>query len=146
MTVKANKIVLIPVQAEEEVEYQVERVLTLLAPAVKIIDEHSQAYEHETPWKMSYAGEAKYYLFRVKIGVIGRISNCTHAATLGVCSKDTAHSFHFANMGIFYVFRVARLYRRELLLTRKVENWVNNLLGGVAPNSRRQEYESNGKE
>jgi hypothetical protein len=138
---KITKVNLIPVGVEDEVNYQVDRCLKVFGSGIKIIDDYCDKYEHETPWKTNMAGEAKYYLYRVQIGVIGRIKTSRDAAILGVGSKNTAHSNHFASMGLYNIFRTARLYRRELLTVKKVESWINNMLENKSPNSRRVDYE-----
>lgn len=138
---KIIKINLVPVPPAGEVDYQVQRVLSLFGAAVEVIDDYCDKYEHETPWAKRMFSEPRFFLFRVQLGVIGRIKTCYDAALLGVCSKDTAHSLHFACMGLYNIFRTARLYRREILGVKKVEGWVNNMLQNKSPNSRRMEYE-----
>jgi hypothetical protein len=129
-----------------QIQWAVERTLEQLKDAVLILDEYGKAYKHDSPWKDEYFEDPEYYLFRVKVGAIGRINNCRQAALLGAIPRINASTYHFTSMALYYVFRVARLNTRQYKNYRDIEKWIGSLNKKSSANSRFLEYENIGVE
>ncbi len=140
MSVKIKKINLTPVAGQNVVGYLLEQVLKQIAPVLKTIDEYGAKYDHETPWKKAYFASPKFYLYRVAIGAVGRISNCKDAALLGITSRAGAKSVHFTSMALYFVYRIARQDSRKYMYSQKLEGWVNAFLNDELPNARYLNY------
>jgi len=135
MSKKIHKINLLPVAERSEVGYLVDLILSEIGKAREIMDEYGSKYDHDVPWKQAYVGDAKFYLYRVKIGAIGRISTCRDAVTLGVATKTRALSHHFTSSGLYYLFRYARQQQRKYVYLKKLQGWLTNFLKGDNENS-----------
>lgn len=122
------KINLLPVPEREEVRYLTDEVLGELGKVREIMDEYGIKYDHDTPWKQAYVGDAKFYLYRVRIGTIGRINTCRDAVVLAMASKTRALSHHFTSMGLYWIFRYAREKKREYSYLKKLNGWLNRYL------------------
>lgn len=131
MSKRIVKINLLPVAERSEVGYLVDLVLKELGSAREIMDKYGVEYDHETPWKPEYATDAKFYLYRVRIGAIGRINTCRDAVTLGITSKTRALCHHFTSSGMYYVFRYARQQQRKYFYLKKLQGWLTNYLKDV---------------
>lgn len=128
MSAKILKINLLPVPRREEVHYLVDEVLRELGKACEIMDKYGIEYDHDTPWKQAYVGDAKFYLYRVRIGTIGRLNTCQDAATLAIASEARALSHHFTSMGLYWIFRYAREMKRKYFYLKKLDGWLNRYL------------------
>ena len=128
MSKQILKINLLPVPQREEVRYLIDEILSQLGKARDIMDEYGAEYDHDTPWKQAFVGDAKFYLYRVRIGAIGRINTCRDAVILGVTSKTRALCHHFTSVGLYWVFRYARQETRKYFYLKKLDKWMNNYL------------------
>jgi hypothetical protein len=143
MSNRIHKINLLPVPSREETRHLIDGLLGNLGKAVQIMDEYGEQYDHETPWRQAYVADAKFYLYRVRIGAIGRINTCRDAVTLGICSKTRALSHHFTSVGLYYMFRYARQEQKKYSYLKKLNTWLNNYLqdrNGKSANSRFMVY------
>lgn len=141
MAVKQVKVGLVPVNKQNINAYLVDKVLNDLESARSVLDAYSKTYTHENPWQYKYFQSPKFYLYRVRIGAIGRLATCKDAALLGVLSDTPAYSAHFTCMGLFYVYRMARQVRKKYQYLYKIEEWANNYLSDKGPhNSRYLQY------
>lgn len=136
MSVKIKKINLIPVSSNQEINYLLDKVMKDLKDLRVVIDRYGEKYDHDTPWKKAYLSDSKFYLYRVQIGAIGRINTCEDAARLGLVAKMPAKTNHFTSNALYYVYRIARQYRRQLLYIKKLNGWLNSFLDGTNVNSR----------
>lgn len=137
---KAVKINLMPVAKDSEVDYLISLVLEKLRPVVPIFNSYGKRYDHEEPWKQEYADDAKFWLYRVTIGAIGRINTVEDAIHLGVKSKTPAKSRNFTSVALYYVWRIAKQQRRQYEYIRGLNKWTNNYMNKRVPNSRFMEY------
>jgi len=128
MTSRIHKINLLPVPKRHETRYLIDEILDSLGKAVQIMDEYGEQYDHDAPWNSKYTTDAKFYLYRVRIGAIGRINTCRDAVTLGVCCKTRALSHHFTSVGLYCMFRYARQWTRKYAYLIKLNSWMNNYL------------------
>lgn len=145
MAVKIKKIRIIPVAENSEVPYFTQQLLEYLGPAREMIDKYGANYEHDTPWEENFLHDPKFYLYRVRIGAIGRVKTCEDAIRLGLIYRLPCHSYHFVSMALYLVFRVARQERRKVVYTKQMEKWINDLLSGAVPNTRFMEIYNAGQ-
>lgn len=136
MTRKHTKVSLLPVTKDSEVDYYLSRIWKILGSIRQKIDDYGKQYDHESPWDDVYLESPKYWLRKVKIGVIGRISSSESAAKLGLLAKIPASSHHFTSMALYYIFRIARQMRREYAYVEKLEKWMESYLNEVNPDAR----------
>ena len=129
MTVKTVKINLLPVSKERETEYLLGVVMRKVSGIRKIIDDWGKRYEHEIPWEENFLKDPKFYLYRVRIGAIGRINSCKNAAQLGLIAKIPAKTGHFTSVALYLVYRIARQTRREYIYLKKLNNYMEVWLG-----------------
>jgi len=125
---QVTKIRIIPVSTDSEANWITNEILKFIGAARKLLDDAGKNYEHDVPWNDNYLQQPKQYLSRVMIGAIGRINNCESAVKLGLYAKIPARSRHFTSMGLYYVYRMARQRRRDLLYAKKLEVWLNTYL------------------
>lgn len=137
---KVVSVNLLPVAKASEVDYLISLVLEELRPVVPIFNSYGKKYDHEEPWKQEYANDAKFWLYRVTIGAIGRINTIEDAIHLGVKSKTPAKSRNFTSVALYYVWRIAKNRRRGYEYIRGLNKWTNNYTNKRAPNSRFLEY------
>jgi hypothetical protein len=128
MSKRILKINLLPVAERSEVQYLIDTVLEDIGKAREIMDEYGAQYDHETPWRQAYVADAKFYLYRVRIGAIGRINTCRDAVTLGIAAKTRALSHHFTSSGLYWLFRFAREQQRKYFYRKKLQGWLSNML------------------
>jgi len=110
----------------------------ILKPVIQLLDDYGSNYEHENPWKPEYTVDAEYYLYRVRLGAIGRIQTCEDAILLGFTASANACPVHFVSIGHYHIYRIARTTCRRSKYIKQVEKFVNVLVG---PKSRM--YENN---
>lgn len=132
MSVKVTKVNLLPVSSEQEIDYLLELVLKRVKPARKLIDDWGENYEHEIPWESAFLGDPKFYLYRVKIGAVGRINKTEDAARLGLIARIPAQVYHFTSTSLYIVYRLARQHRREYLYLKQLNIYMNNWLSDKA--------------
>ncbi len=140
MAVTIKKIVVLPFSKREEAHFIMDAVLKRIKPISKRIDKYGNKYNHDTPWLYKYLCDPKFYLYRVKIGAIGRINTCKDAIELGCVRKVPVSTYHFTSMALYHVFRIARTMRREIDYVRKLELWIENLSKNEVPWNRFMEY------
>ncbi len=140
MTVTIKKIVILPIPKREEARFIMDAVLKRIEPVRESIDMYGSKYEHDTPWSSKYLCDAKFYLYRVRIGAIGRINTCEDAIKLGCVRKVASNTYHFTSMALYHVFRMARSVEREVWYTRKLELWLKNLKDNAVSWNRFMEY------
>ena len=137
---KIISINLMPVAKASEVAHLTKLVLDRLRPIVGIFDSYGKNYDHEEPWKRKYAEDAKFWLYRVDIGAVGRINTVEDAVHLGVTSKVPAKTRYFTSAALYFVWRIAKQQRRQYEYVRHLNDWTNNHLNKKVPNSRFLEY------
>lgn len=140
MSTKITKVSLIPFREEDKLEYLTAQVVEKIKPVVKLIDKYGEKYDHEAPWKTEYSEKPKFWLYRVTIGAVGRISNSSDAITLGLLEKTPAQPRHFTCTALYYIYRVARQVLREYLYLKDLEKWMNTFVNDKNVNSRFLEY------
>jgi len=133
---KVLKVNLIPVRKNQEVGYLLDQTLKLIAPIRKLIDDYGSQYIHETPWNKKFLEDPKFYLYRAKLGIVGRITNCEDAIRLGLVAKIPAQSCHFTCMALYHIYRIARQQRRQFLYLKQLNVWMNNFIQDKNVNSR----------
>ncbi len=140
MAVTIKKIVVLPFSKGEEVRYIMRTVLERIKPIRERLDKYGSSYKHDTPWTSKYLCDPKFYLYRVRIGAIGRITTCEHAIELGTVPKMAANTYHFTSMALYRVFRVARAVQVEVFYTRKLEEAIANMMKNKVSWNRFMEY------
>lgn len=145
MSSTIRKVNIIPVSDGELREYLKDEVLKIITPVRKLIDDYGSKYEHEAPWKKAYFKSPKFFLYRVSIGAVGRITNCEDAIHLGLTAKVSASSRHFVSMAHYYVYRIARQRCREYLYAKNLERWLNTFINDRQANSRFMTFHELGK-
>lgn len=136
MSVIIKKVKILSFSEEQALSFLLKDIMIRLGSSVQILDNYGADYDHSEPWKKSYFSDPKFYLYRVRIGAIGRLCTCEDAIRLGLTAKIPAQSYHFVSMALYYVYRVARQVYREYQYIRKVEKWLNVMLEGRQANSR----------
>ncbi len=141
MTAIITKVKVLPVPAREEKRFMKDLVLDRISAVKAHIDSYGKEYEHENPWCEAYLGDPKFYLYRIKIGAIGRVNTCSDAIDLGIMHRVVTKSYHFTSMALYFVFRIARETQREIHYTKKLEGWINNLLSNKQAWNRFMNYD-----
>ena len=141
---KVISINLLPVTKASEVSYLTKLVLDMVRPAVGILDSYGKNYDHEEPWKNDYAQDAKFWLYRIDIGAIGRINTVAEAVHLGITSKIPAKTRYYTSAALYAIWRIAKQQRRQYEYVRDLNDWINNHLKKKVPNSRFLEYSGMG--
>lgn len=116
---------LVKVSAGNEEDWITKLVEAEVKPVRSILDKFGEKYKHEFPWKDSCLVTPKLSLYRVGIGAVGRINTCADAIKIGVSTEVPVKSIHFTSSGLYYIFRLTRIYKRQLEMTRSIEKWVN---------------------
>jgi hypothetical protein len=133
---KISKINLIPVKPEEEYKWLFDQVMQQVKPVIPWLNKYGDKYEHEVPWEEKFFEAPKYFLFRVKIGAVGRINTVEDAIRLGLESTISATQIHFTSYALFFIFRIARARRKEHVFIKKLNGWIDNAINNKHPNSR----------
>lgn len=140
MTVKLDKIKLIPISSVNVEDYLLDLLSEELKDVIDIIDKYGAVYEHENPWLNAYFNDPMFYLYRVKIGAIGRINCCKDALRLGLIPRVYSNSNSFTSMGLYHLFRIARQTLSKFLHTKNLQNWLNSLIRNKNDYSRYLNY------
>jgi hypothetical protein len=128
MTTRVDKVKLVPVDEESLHDYMFDQVMKLVKPVAGHLDKYCAPYDHSVPWKREYCQDAKYWIYRVTIGAVGRIKTTADSIHLGLTPRVNYTSKHFTCSAFFSICRIARQVSRQYKYVGDIETWVGQLM------------------